>query len=71
MNHRYEVIIYWSENDGVYLAEVPELPGCMAHGDSAETALAQVQQAIALWIEVARSEGRQVPEAKGRKLMYA
>ena len=46
---RYETIIYWSEEDQVYLAEVPELPGCIAHGDSYESALANAKEAIQLW----------------------
>lgn len=71
MSYRYDIIIYWNRDDGVFVAEVPELPGCIAHGDSAETALAQAQQAIALWLDTARDIGREIPEAKGRRLMYA
>ncbi|WP_040417458.1 type II toxin-antitoxin system HicB family antitoxin [Desulfonatronospira thiodismutans] len=68
---KYETIIYWSEEDQAYLAEVPELPGCMAHGDSYEAALANVKEAIQLWIDTAREFGDPVPEPKGRRLMYA
>ena len=70
MEH-YEIIIYWSEEDAVYVAEVPELPGCMAHGDSHEAALVNVKEAMGLWIEVARERGQVVPTPKGGRLMYA
>jgi predicted RNase H-like HicB family nuclease len=69
--HRYEVIIYWSEEDQVFVAEVPELPGCAAHGDSSESALAEAQEAISLWLDTAREFGDPVPEPKGRRLQYA
>lgn len=68
---RYEIIIYWSEADGAFIAEVPELPGCMAHGDSHEGALASAKEAIGLWVESARADGVPVPEPKGRRLMLA
>ncbi len=69
--YKYETIIYWSEEDQVYLAEVPELPGCMAHGASYESALANAMEAIALWIDTAQEFGDPVPAPKGRRLMYA
>jgi predicted RNase H-like HicB family nuclease len=68
---RYEVIIYWSEEDQAYVAEVPELPGCVAHGDSYESALANAKQAIALWIETAKEFNDPIPSPKGRRLAYA
>lgn len=68
---KYETIIYWSAEDQLYLAEVPELPGCMAHGDSYETALFNIKQAIQLWIDTAYEFGDSIPEPKGRRLMYA
>ncbi len=68
---RYEIIIYWSNEDQVFVAEVPELPGCMAHGDTEESALKNVKEGIHLWIETAREFGDHVPEPKGRRLMYA
>ncbi|MBU1962843.1 MAG: type II toxin-antitoxin system HicB family antitoxin [Gammaproteobacteria bacterium] len=68
---KYEAIIYWSEEDQAYLADVPELPGCMAHGDTYETALDNVKNAIQLWIDTAVEYGEVVPEPKGRRLMYA
>lgn len=71
MTHKYEIILYWSAEDSVFVAEVPELPGCMAHGDSQEAALANVQDAIQLWIDTALEFGDQVPEPKGRRLMLA
>jgi len=71
MMFKYETIIYWSEEDQAYLAEVPELPGCMAHGESYEAALAQAKEAIQLWIDTARECGDPIPDPKGRRLMYA
>lgn len=68
---KYEVIIYWSEEDKAYIAEVPELPGCLAHGATQEAALASVQEAIALWIETAKEFGDPIPVPKGRRLIYA
>ena len=52
--YKYEIIIYWSNEDGVFVAEVPELPGCASHGDTQETALQHVNEAIDLWLETAR-----------------
>jgi len=68
--YRYEIILYWSAEDGAFIAEVPELPGCMAHGESQDDALRHVQDAMAAWIEVAQEIGRSIPEPRGR-LMYA
>ncbi|MEW6140357.1 MAG: type II toxin-antitoxin system HicB family antitoxin [Thermodesulfobacteriota bacterium] len=68
---RYTIIIYWNSEDEVFVAEVPELPGCMAHGDTEELALKNVKEAIELWIDTAREFGDPVPEAKGRRLRYA
>ena len=69
--HKYEVILYWSEEDQVFVAEVPELPGCMAHGESQGAALANAQKAVQLWIDTAVEFGDPVPEPKGRRLMLA
>ena len=69
--HKYEVIIYWSNEDEFYVAEVPELPGCLAHGDTHESALANANEAIKLWIDTAREFGDPVPEPKGQRLMLA
>jgi predicted RNase H-like HicB family nuclease len=68
---KYEIIIYWSEEDKVFVAEVPELPGCMAHGDTQELALANAKEAVQLWIDTAREVGRPIPTPKGQRLMYA
>jgi len=69
--NKYEVIIYWSDEDQVFVAEVPELPGCAAHGATQEAALANAQQAIGLWIDTAREFGDPIPEPKGRRLIFA
>lgn len=69
--HKYEIIIYWSELDRAFVAEIPELPGCMAHGQTHEMALASAQQAIQLWIDTAKEFGDPVPQPKGRRLMLA
>ena len=69
--YRYEVIIYWSTEDDAFVAEVPELPGCMAHGDTYETALASAQEAISLWIDMAKEFGDRIPKPKGRRLQVA
>jgi predicted RNase H-like HicB family nuclease len=69
--HKYEVIIFWSDEDGAFIAEVPELHGCSAHGSSADAALANCQQAIDLWLDTAREFGRPIPAPKGRRLLLA
>ena len=58
---KYEVILYWSNEDDAYIAEVPQLPGCAAHGATQAEALGEAQEAIALWIETAREFGRPIP----------
>lgn len=65
---RYEVLIYWSDEDGAFLAEIPELAGCMADGATPQEALANVQVVAAEWIETAQTLGRPVPEPRGRLL---
>ena len=69
--HKYEIIIYWSNLYCHYIAEVPELPGCMADGDTPEAALAMAQEVIQIWIDTAREDGWPIPEPKGRRLMFA
>lgn len=69
--NKFEMIIYWSEEDNAFVVDVPELPGCMAHGDTQEDALQAANEAVDLWVETAREEGKPVPEPKGRRLMYA
>lgn len=69
--HKYEIIIYWSEEDQLFIADVPELPGCMAHGKSPTKALSSAEDAIGLWIDTAHEFGDHVPEPAGRRLLYA
>ena len=67
---KYEIIIYWSEDDGAFIAEVPELAGCMADGATYQEALANAEIIIEEWLETARDLGREIPEPKGR-LVFA
>jgi predicted RNase H-like HicB family nuclease len=67
---RYEIILYWSEEDQAFVAEVPELPGCMADGATYQEAISNAEVVIQEWLETARELGRPIPEAKGR-LVYA
>jgi predicted RNase H-like HicB family nuclease len=69
--NKYEVIIYWSEEDDAFVAEVPELPGCAAHGSTQEAALGSAQDAIRLWIDTAKEFGDPIPKPKGRRLVFA
>ena len=71
MTHKYEIILYWSEADEAFVAEVPQLPGCMAHGDTQVAALDSVNRAMDLWIDTATEFGDPVPEPKGERLMLA
>jgi len=68
--HKYQIILYWSQDDNAYVAEVPELPGCMADGANYAEALVNAQIVIDNWIETAKSLGRDIPKPKS-KLMYA
>jgi len=70
MPPRYEVIIYWNDEDEAFIAEVPELPGCAADGPSYQEALVNVQGIIEEWIETAQELGRSIPQPRGR-LMFA
>ena len=69
--YRYGIILCWSNEDQVFVAEVPELPGCMAHGDDQESALGNIKDAMQFRIERARELGRPVPEPRGERLMLA
>jgi predicted RNase H-like HicB family nuclease len=69
--YKYQIIIYWTNEDGAFVAEAPELPGCAAHGDTPEAALEQINQAMDLWIETAREFGDPIPEPKAERLMLA
>jgi len=69
--HKYEIIIYWSNEDNAFISEVPELPGCVAHGMTTEEALRNANDAIQLWIDTAKEFGDPVPEPKGGRLIFA
>ena len=70
MNTKYEIIIFWSADDDAFVAEVPELPGCMADGKSYQEAISNAEQIIQEWIDTATELGRSIPEPRGR-LTYA
>jgi predicted RNase H-like HicB family nuclease len=67
---KYEIIIYWSESDDAFVAEIPELKGCIAHGNTQDEALREVNYVASEWIEIAKEKGWQIPEPKGR-LVFA
>ncbi len=67
----YKFEIIWSDEDRAFIAEVPELPGCMAHGDSQEAALKNVNDAMQLWIDTAKEFGDSIPEPKGERPTFA
>lgn len=67
---KYEVILYWSDEDLLFIADVPELPGCKADGSTRQEALTNAEVVIREWIETAQELGRPIPEPKGR-LLYA
>ena len=69
-NLKYEVIIYWSQDDKAFIAEVPELPGCMADGQTYQEALENVGEIAREWIETAKQKGKPIPRPKGR-LVFA
>jgi predicted RNase H-like HicB family nuclease len=68
--NKYEMIIHWSDEDKLFIAEIPELPGCMADGHSYQEAVSNAEIIISEWIETAKDLGRTIPKSKG-KLMYA
>ena len=69
--YKYEVIIYWSNEDDAFIAEIPELPGCTAHGSTQQQALLNANEAMELWIDTAEEFGDYIPEPRGQKLMFA
>jgi len=69
--HKYEIIIFWDDTDNCYIADVPELPGCMAHGNSYDEALLHAKEAIGLWIDTAKEFGDPIPKPKDRRLAFA
>lgn len=71
MTAKYEIIIYWSQEDNAFIAEVPELPGCMADGKTYREALSNAEVVIGEWIDTAKELGRPIPQPKGGRLMYA
>ena len=70
MPHKYELVVFWSAEDDAFVVEVPELPGCMAHGGTPAEALEHAEQAIDLWIETALDLGREVPAPRDRALNH-
>ncbi|MCY4581096.1 MAG: type II toxin-antitoxin system HicB family antitoxin [Chloroflexi bacterium] len=62
--HKYEVVLYWSDDDDAFVAEAPELPGCIAHGDTQASALENINDAVALWLDTAREFGDPIPEPR-------
>jgi predicted RNase H-like HicB family nuclease len=68
---KYEVIIHWSDEDEAFVADVPELPGCVAHGPTQEIALRNAQDAAELRLDTAREMGDRIPEPRGRRLIFA
>lgn len=68
---RYEIIIYWSDENNAYISEVLGLPGCMAHGESYESTLKNIKEAIQLWIKTAKEFNDFIPESKGHRFVYA
>jgi predicted RNase H-like HicB family nuclease len=68
MMHKYGISIYWSNEDHLYIAAAPELPGCVTHGDTPEDALANLAQAVQLWVDTAKEFGNPVPEPKGQSV---
>ena len=69
--NKYEIIIYWSDEDKAFVAEVPELPGCAAHGATHEADLVSAQEAIRLWLARGKEFGDPIPKPKGRRLVFA
>jgi len=67
---QYEMIIYWDKTDNIYVVDVPELPGCMAHGKSKKEALENAEESVEFWLKTAKEDGVQIPEPRGR-LLYA
>ncbi len=66
----YEMIVWWSTEDSAYVVDVPELPGCMAHGKNRQEAIKNAEDAIKFWIKTAKDDGVEIPQPRGR-LVYA
>jgi len=63
---RYEMIVWWSDEDNAFVVDVPELPGCMAHVNTRAEAIANAEEAVAFWLKTAKEDGGAIPEPKGR-----
>ena len=70
-SHKYELVIWWSDDDAAFIVDVPELPGCLAHGASLDEAVTNSQSAIDFWLEGALETGRVIPRPRGRRAMPA
>ena len=68
-NSRYEMIIWWSDEDRAFVVDVPELPGCMAHGSTRQEAIKNAEDAIKFWIKTAKDDGKEIPQPRGRLLV--
>lgn len=71
MDHRYHINVFWSADDDCWIADVPDLRPCSAHGDTPVEAISEAEVAIALWLEVARDKGFEIPEPRYRPAIYA
>lgn len=71
MTHRYHINLFWSQPDSCWIADVPDLPGCSAHGDTVEAAASEAQVAIVLWLESAHEHGDLIPTPRYRPAIYA
>ena len=69
--YKYEIIIYWDKTDQIYIADIPELPGCSAHGKTYDESLENSKEAIQLWLDTAKEFGDPIPVPKEHRLMYA
>jgi len=67
LKYKYRIYIYWSEEDNAFIAEIPELPGCMSDGETYEEAIKNAQEAIEIWIETAKEIGREIPEPVAKR----
>lgn len=71
LRDQYEYILYWSDEDQIFIVEIPQLPGCIAHGKTQESALKNAKQAAQLWLDTAKKLHHEIPQPKGERLVYA
>ena len=71
LRDQFQYNLYWGKKDKIFIVEVPQLPGCMAHGKTQEKALKNAKQAAQLWLDVAKKAHREIPQPKGDRLVYA